>query len=58
MSVLPALATNTLWSDESSATASGPDPVPVDTEEAVPAFDALVPPSLSTLTELLVLLAM
>ena len=52
VSVLPpAFATKTFPTDESSAMASGADPV--DTVLAVTALNALVPPSLSTLTVLL-----
>ena len=55
--LLPELATNTSPADESSATASGPEPV--GTEKALAKFEgSLVLPSLSTLTVLLDLFAM
>ena len=57
--LLESLATNTFPAATSSATASGPEPDPVDTEAAATKSDGLlVLPSLSTLTLLLDLSAM
>ncbi len=57
VSVLPEFATNTFPADESSAMASGPDPV--ETEPIVAKSDLLLLlPSLSTLTVPLAWLAM
>ena len=58
VSELLEFATKTFPAVASSATASGPEPEPVDTEPAVAKFEGLlVLPSLSTLSVLLDLLA-